>query len=126
LPSIFLLKFLGGNHNASARKIAASIHSAGALLAAGICYRITIKLDTLNNWKGTRQTPHFGSITRQGRGAHWYGEVTSADRYTYSHFRRREPCGLVHTMAGRRKFYTGILYFALLDNMDYEFASEDL
>jgi len=29
-------------------------------------------------------------------------------------------------MAGRRKFYTGILYFALLDNMDYEFASEDL
>jgi len=37
------------NHNASARKIAASIHSAGALLAASICYSITIKLDMLND-----------------------------------------------------------------------------
>ena len=36
------------------------------------------------------------------------------------------PVVLSTLWAGRRKFYTGILYFALLDNMDYEFASEDL
>ena len=36
------------------------------------------------------------------------------------------PVVLSTLWAGRRKFYTGILYFAPLDNMDYEFASEDL